>query len=212
MRRMSSEELKVKGEVEQVPDALVYEMRGGEPIYYRAYDAVMRGERSLEEVMGSGKLQWWILEVIVAFLFAHLDRKRYKVAFNEVGFRVGPGSWRSLDVAIFERDAVLAEGLDNEYVSTPPLVVIEVDTKADLRAFEGDAELYMREKTEDLLGAGVKRVIWYTTRDRRVLVAEVGQRWYLTTWDDEVEVLEGLPLNLARLLAEEGLADEASAE
>ncbi|MDQ7028374.1 MAG: Uma2 family endonuclease [Ardenticatenia bacterium] len=203
MRRMSSEELKVKGEVEQVPDALVYEMRGGEPIYYRAYDAVMRGERSLEEVMGSGKLQWWIIQTVLRFLFQHVEMTKYTVATNEVGFRVGPGSWRSLDVAIFERDAVLAEGLDNEYVSTPPLVVIEVDTKADLRAFEGDAELYMREKTEDLLGAGVKRVIWYTTRDRRVLVAEVGQRWYLTTWDDEVEVLEGLPLNLAQLLAEE---------
>ncbi len=204
MTRATPGRVKAKAEAQEVPEALVYERRHGEPIYYRAYDEVMRGEKSLEEVMGSGKLQWWVIQAVLRFLFQHLDMRTYMVATNEVGFRLGPGSWRSLDVAVFEREAVLAEGLDNEYVSTPPLVVIEVDTKADLRAFEGDTELYMREKTEDLLGAGVKRVIWYTTRDRRVLVAEPGQRWYLTTWDDPVEVLEGLRLNLADLLADEG--------
>ena len=195
-----------------VPKALIYEMRAGRPIYYRDYEKVLAGEKALEEVMGTGKLQWWIIETVVAFLLSHLDRHTYKVAFNEVGFWLGPRSWRNLDIAIFEREAVLQEGVTAEYVRTPPLVVIEVDTKADLRAFEGDMELYMREKTDDLLAAGVKRVIWYTTRDRRVLVAEPGKRWFLTTWDDPVEVWGGLTLNLAELLAREGLKLEQPGE
>ncbi len=194
-----------KAKRRRVPKALIYEMRHGRPIYYRDYEKVLAGEKTLEEVMGSGKLQWWIIEVIVAFLLAHLDRRRYKVALNEAGFKYAPRSWRNLDIAIFEREKVLAEGLTDEYVETPPLVVIEVDTKADLGRYEGQMEWYIREKTDDLLNAGVGRVIWYTTRDKRVLVAERGKRWFLTTWDDPIEVIDGIVLNLAELLAEEGI-------
>jgi hypothetical protein len=35
---------------------------------------------------------------------------------------------------------------------------------------------YAREKTQDLLDAGVRRVIWYTTFDKKVMVAEKGKR------------------------------------
>ncbi len=189
----------------RVPKALIYEMRQGRPIYYRDYDKVLAGELPLEAVMGSGKLQWWIIRTILKFLLSHLDGKRFVVAMNEVGFKYAPRSWRNLDIAIFEREAVLAEGLTDEYVQTPPLVVIEVDTKADLGRYEGNMEWYMREKTEDLLNAGVKRVIWYTTRDRRVLVAEPDTRWFITTWDDPIEVWDGLMLNLATLLQDEGV-------
>ncbi len=193
----------------RVPKALVYEMRHGKPIYYRDYEKVLAGELPLEAVMGSSKLQWWILQVILRFLFSHLDLSRFLVALNEAGFKYAPRSWRNLDIAIFEREKVLAEGLTDEYVQTPPLVVIEVDTKADLARYEGQVEWYMREKTDDLLNAGVQRVIWYTTRDRRVLVAEQGKRWFLTTWDDPIEVIDGITLNLADLLTEEGVDVEA---
>ncbi len=193
----------------RVPKALIYEMRHGRPIYYRDYEKVLAGELPLEAVMGSSKLQWWILQIILRFLFAHLDLDKYLIALNEVGFKYAPRSWRNLDIAIFEREKVLAEGLTDEYVETPPLVVIEVDTKADLGRYEGQVEWYMREKTDDLLNAGVGRVIWYTTRDKRVLVAERGKRWFLTTWDDPIEVIDGVVFNLAELLAEEGIDLEA---
>ena len=189
----------------RVPKALIYEMRHGRPIYYRDYEKVLAGELPLEAVMGSSKLQSWLIDVIVAFLHRVLDRRKYKVLSNELGFRFAPRSWRNLDIAIFEREKVLAEGLTDEYVETPPQVVIEVDTKADLGRYEGQVEWYMREKTDDLLNAGVGRVIWYTTRDKRVLVAERGKRWFLTTWDDPIEVIDGIVLNLAELLAAEGV-------
>jgi len=41
--------------------ALIYERtKSGKVIYYRDYDKVLSGEKTLEEVIGSSKLQWWI--------------------------------------------------------------------------------------------------------------------------------------------------------
>ncbi|NPA16425.1 MAG: Uma2 family endonuclease, partial [Aquificae bacterium] len=74
----------------------------------------------------------------------------------------------------------------------------------DLRKY-GDFMNYMREKTHDLLNAGVKRVIWFTTFDRKVMVAEKGKRWFITDWDDTIEIMDGINLNLEQLLKEEGI-------
>ncbi|GIX42224.1 MAG: hypothetical protein KatS3mg129_1957 [Leptospiraceae bacterium] len=42
----------------------------------------------------------------------------------------------------------------NGYIDIPPLIVIEVDTKADLESFDGTFD-YIKQKTEDLLNANV---------------------------------------------------------
>ena len=197
---------KSKRKSRRVPRALVYEMRRGAPIYYRDYEKVLAGELPLEAVMGSSKLQAWIISLIASFLNRVLDMRKYAVLFNEVGFYVSPRSWRNLDIAIFDREALLAEGITDEYTRVPPLVVIEVDTKADLGRYGGEMEWYMREKVDDLLKAGVARVIWYTTKDRRVLVAQPDQPWRLMPWDEPVELLDDVTLRLGDLLAE---AEEA---
>ncbi len=41
----------------KVPKELIYEMRHGSPIYYKDYDKVLTGEKKLDEVMGSSKIQ-----------------------------------------------------------------------------------------------------------------------------------------------------------
>jgi len=187
-----------------IPKELIYEMRYGKPIYYRGYDKVLKGEKTLEEVMGSSKLQWWIVDLIVRFLYKKLDSKKYVVATNEAGFQWAPRTWRNLDIAIFEREKILKEGINEKYAQTPPEVVIEIDTKADLRKY-GDFMNYAREKTQDLLDAGVKRIIWYTTFDKKVMVAEKGKRWFITDWNEEVEIVNGISFNLGKKLKEEGV-------
>ena len=187
----------------RVPKELIYEMRYGKPIYYRDYDKVLSGEKSLEEVMGSSKIQWLIISLILRVLMKKLSVDKYEIATNEVGFKFAPRSWRNLDIAIFRKGELLEEGIDNRYVKTPPEVVIEVDTKADLRKY-GDFMHYMTEKTQDLLNAGVKKVIWITTYDRKIMVAEKGERWFITDWDDTIEVIEGIELNIEKLLKESG--------
>ncbi|MCX7760071.1 MAG: Uma2 family endonuclease [Hydrogenothermaceae bacterium] len=186
----------------KIPKQLIYEMRKGKPIYYRDYDKVIKGEKSLEEVMGSSKLQSWIIDLIVFFLHQNIDRKKYKVLYNEIGFKISSNTWRNLDIAIFDKTKLLEEGIDNKYVKTPPEVVIEIDTKADLKKY-GDMLNYMKEKTQDLLDAGVKRVIWLTTSDKKVMVAEKGKRWFITDWNDTIEIIEDLQLNIDEILKEE---------
>ncbi len=184
--------------------ALVYEKSRGKTIYYRNYKKVLSGELNVEAVMGASKLQWLLIGIVLRFLFGRLDRRKYEVATNEAGFLFAKGSWRNLDIAIFDREKILEEGIDNRYVKIAPEIVIEVDTKAEVSEV-GGFEIYMREKTEDLLLAGVKKVIWFTTLDKRVLVAEPDKDWILSTWDKEIPLLEDITLNSGKLIKEDGL-------
>ena len=200
---------KAKGRRTKVPRALVYEMRRGRPIYYRDYEKVLQGELPLEAVMGSSKIHVLLIWVMLRFLHARLDPKRFLVLSGEIGFHLGKRHWRVLDIAVFERSTLEKEGFTDQYVRTPPLLVIEVDTKADLSRYEGQMEWYIREKVDDLLAAGVQQVLWYTTRDRRVLEARPGQAWLLDHWERAVPlVVEGLTLHLPTLLREAGVSLE----
>ena len=196
--RKAKEKLKRKS----IPRELIYEMRKGSPIYYRDYDKVLAGEKRLEEVMGSSKIQAWLVGIILRFLFSVIDTSRYVILTNEAGFKLAPRSWRNLDIAVFEREKILKEGIDDKYVNVPPELVIEIDTKADLRKY-GDFMNYMIEKIQDLLDAGVKRVVWINTKDKKITVAEKGKRWFITDWDDTVELMEGISINLAELIKNE---------
>ena len=188
----------------RVPKELIYEMRYGSPIYYRDYDKVLAGEKTLEEVMGSSKLQALLITLIISFLASKLDRKKYLILTNEAGFQWAPRTWRNLDIAIFDKQKLIKEGINDKYAKNPPEVVIEIDTKADLRKY-GDFMNYAREKTQDLLDAGVKKVIWYTTFDKKVMVAEKGKRWFITDWNDTIEIIDSIELNIEKLLKEEGV-------
>ncbi|WP_297890278.1 Uma2 family endonuclease [Sulfurihydrogenibium sp.] len=185
-----------------IPKILIYEMRYGKPIYYKDYEKVLNGELNPEAVMASTILQSWIVASIVEFLIKNLPKK-YKIVTNEIGFQFAPRSWRNLDIAIFEKEKLLKEGLNNKYTKIPPQVVIEVDTKADLKKYNGEILSYIKEKTQDLLNAGVKRVVWYTTDDKKVLVAEKDKRWFITNWNDEIELIDDIKLNLEELIKEE---------
>ena len=90
-------------------------------------------------------------------------------------------------------------------MKTPPEIVIEVDTKADLGKHEGLLDLYMREKTQDLLDSGVKKVIWFTTADKKVMYAEKDKKWFITGWDEDIELMDGIILNLGKLIEGEGI-------
>ena len=189
----------------QLLKELVYERYRGRPIYYRGYREVLQGKKTVEEVMGSSKLQWFVIQAILRLLFANLDLSRFVVATNEAGFRTGRRSWRNLDIAVFDRQQLLQEGVDEKYVQTPPKVVIEVDTKADLQKYE-DLLSYVIEKVQDLHQAGVERVVWILTRNRRVVIAEQQEaEWKIVPLDEGIELMEGIQCNVAALLRQEGV-------
>jgi Uma2 family endonuclease len=180
---------------------LTYEKVRGRPIYYRDYKKVLKGELPPEAVMGSSELQAVIIALIIKYLFKALPED-YIILTNELGFIYGPKSFRSLDIAIYKKQDLSKP--QDKYTKKPPLIVIEIDTKADLSKYES-FEGYMYEKVKDLLSAGVGKVIWYITKVKKVLIAEKGKDWITKDWDSEIEVLEGVKLNLEKLLKEENV-------
>jgi Uma2 family endonuclease len=184
-----------------IPKALIYEMRHGSPIYYRDYDKVLKGEIPLEAVMGSSGLQAWLIKVILKFLLKVLD-KNYEILSNEVGFKFAKKSWYNLDIAIWEKEKIKPYLKENKLIPVAPEVVIEVDTKADLRKFENPQD-YFHKKTQDLLNAGVKKVIWIFTQDKKVWIAQPNKPWLIVDWDYDIPVLDNLKMNIEKLIKEE---------
>lgn len=187
----------------KIPKELIYELRRGRPIYYRDYDKVLVGEKTLEEVMGSSGLQAYLVMLIANILFEKL-KKKYFILVNEVGYKFAPRSWYNLDIAIIDKSKL--KKIPEGYITTPPEIVIEIDTKADLRKFENPQD-YFHGKTQDLLYSGVKKVIWIFTKKRKIWVAEKGKRWFITDWDDTIDVIDDIKINLEELLKEEGVED-----
>jgi hypothetical protein len=60
---------------------------------------------------------------------------------------------------------------------------------------------YIFEKIDDLHNFGVQKVIWVFTKNKKVMVAEAGKPWLTLDWATDVEVVEGLVINLADIVA-----------
>ncbi|WP_461832279.1 Uma2 family endonuclease [Aquifex sp.] len=180
---------------------LTYEKVNGKPVYYRDYRKVLKGELPPEAVMGSSELRAVIIAIILKYLFKTLPDD-YIILTNELGFIYAPKSFRSLDIAVYKKRDLLKP--QDKYTKKTPIVVIEIDTKADLSGYIS-LEEYIYEKTQGLLDAGVQKVIWYITKVKKVLVAQRQRDWITKDWDSDVEVLEGVKLNLEKLLREEGV-------
>lgn len=183
-----------------VPDALIYEISRGTPIYYHGYKAYLSGDKTMEELMGGGYLQVFVIMAIIKHLLAELPNA-YQVFTNEIGVILNKGDWRALDIAIYRKDALKDVPLENKYLQIPPEVAIEIDTKADLENFTTSMD-YVHEKTDDLLEFGVQKVIWIFTNSRKVMVAGGGGKWVTMGWDESVQVMEGVELHLAKMVHE----------
>ncbi len=188
----------------KIPKALVYEMRKGSPIYYRDYDKVLSGELPLEAVMGSSGLHSWLVMIISFFIRNILKDKgkNYEVLSQEVGYKFAPRSWYNLDIAIWDKEKVKPYLKENKLIPVAPEVVIEIDTKADLRKFENPQD-YFHRKTQDLLDSGVKKVIWIFTKDKKIWIAENKKPWLIVDFDYDVPVMDSIKFNLKKLMEEE---------
>ncbi len=198
---MAVKEKLSKEERRELLKALIYEKVKGKPIYYRDYKKVLEGTLQPEAVMGSNELQSLIVSLILKYLFKVLP-DGFTVLTKELGFFTSPRSFRSLDIAIYKKEEMKKP--QDKYTKRVPIVVIEIDTKADLSKYSSFEE-YMYEKTTELLDAGVDKVIWYMTKVKKVLTAEKGKDWITVDWDRDIEVLDGVRLNIRELLDKEGI-------
>jgi Putative restriction endonuclease len=166
-----------------IPEALIYEMVNGKPIYYRGWQSVLRGETTIEQIMASSLLQSFLVNE-VAFQLNLSLRKKYMIVTNEAGLTFNKGDWRAADIALLPLDVMKTVKLDNHYIKQKPEIVIEIDTKADASALP----TYYLDKTKHLLKNGIPKVIWIYTETQQIMVAEIGKKWEIFDWSENVEV------------------------
>lgn len=180
----------------KVPEALIYEIVDGRPIYYKGYKDVINGKQQLESVMADSTLQTWLKTNLGFLLMQLLKSKGYEIMSGELGILTTWGNRRGADVSIFREDALV---LDAHYSKTAPEVIIEIDIQAELE--DEDEMNYIASKINDYHRFGVKRVIWIFTSIKKITVAESGKPWMTYDWNENIETLEGATFNLEKMLA-----------
>jgi Uma2 family endonuclease len=183
-------------EKKKLKELLTYEIVNGKRIYYKGYKDALKGIVSPEAVMGASAFHSNLVMSIAHFLMSNLS-KSYKVMGGELGYKIR-GGWRNLDIAIFEYEKVKGKLESDEYIDVAPIVVIEINIRAEIE----DEMEYISNKVNDLINSGVEKVIWIFTKPRVILIAQKNKDWVIKNWNEDIEVIEGLKLNLERLLRE----------
>ncbi|GAB4045800.1 Uma2 family endonuclease [Spirosoma litoris] len=187
---------------QQIPSYLIYETLNGRPLYRKGYKEVLAKRKTPGEIMGCSDLQAIIVSALHAFIYNHTNRKAYWVVTNEPGLHIQLGDNLSNDIAVYEKEKVTVKG---KFFDVAPKVVVEVDIKVDLEAFPAMEQDYIYEKTQAMLNFGTERVIWITTKSRKVFVATKDEPWITLNWDATIPVLDAVTLNVAAILTEEGV-------
>ncbi|OIN57903.1 Uma2 family endonuclease [Arsenicibacter rosenii] len=192
----------VKKSKQKVPEHLIYEILDGKPIHYKGYRDVLSGAKRFSEIMGSSALQSFIVAYFQRILFRELDEELYTVLSSETGLHLDKRTNLAGDVLIFDNKVLPVEAIDEFYANVPPKVVIEVDIAADPEDIDNDA--YVFKKTEKLLRFGVEKVIWITTKAKKVMVATPDADWQVKDWHKDIEVMNGIMFNVGEYLTKKG--------
>ncbi|GAB4025726.1 hypothetical protein GCM10028773_52470 [Spirosoma koreense] len=187
---------------QQIPSYLIYETLNGRPLYRKGYKEVLANRKTPGEIMGCSDLQAIIVSALHLYLGNHVNRKAYWVVTNEPGLHIQLGDNLSNDIAIYAKEKVTVKG---KFFDVAPRVVVEVDIKVDLEAFPAMEQDYIYEKTQAMLDFGTERVIWITTKSRKIFVATRDENWLTLNWNATVPVLDAVTLNVADILTEEGV-------
>ncbi|WP_223860363.1 Uma2 family endonuclease [Spirosoma validum] len=138
---LTPEQKQRRAERARLLKSLVYEMWDGKPVYYAGYEDVLKGTKTVEQLMSSSILQSRLAVRLSAYLLSVLDLNIYDVLGNEIGVQFKKGDWRACDVAVFELKTL--EGQDEtKYAWVPPRVAIEIDTKANLSHVDSEFDYY----------------------------------------------------------------------
>jgi len=186
-----------------IPASLIYEEMDGVPVYYRGYRDVLSGKKTLAEIMSCNSFQAVLVSLINYFLGSQIDRKKYIIATNESGLHLAKGNNLANDVAIFEKENLK---LDNHFFKIAPKIVVEVDIKAEVEEYPTREADYIFEKSQKLIEFGVEKVIWVTTQSHKILIATPSDTWLVMDWNKDIEVMEGVIMNIKKILDEEQIS------
>jgi hypothetical protein len=182
----------------KVPQYLVKEVLNGIPIHYKGYKAVLRKEKTLEDIMGASGLQSFIVSYIYKLLVRQLSDDMYHILTGETGLHLELNDNLSGDIVIFEYNQLSIANIDKHYLNIPPKIDIEIDVNIDTTDFT--EQTYIYQKTDRLLSWGVEKVIWILSESKKVIVAEQGKDWSLIDWSKDIEIIDGVKFNVSQYL------------
>ena len=187
-----------------IPDYLIAEEIDGIPFYYKGYKAVLKGVQTVEDIMGSSVLQFAIIQYIIRCLaLFDPDEEQFIIGTNEAGLHMGHRTNVGNDIAIFDSQKMTSDKFIGKYADFPPEVVIEVDINVESLEMGPMDGAFL--KTKRMLDFGVKKVIWIFTSSQKVLIALPHQNWETVDWDKDIEIVEGLSVNVAAYLKKRGV-------
>ena len=187
-----------------VPDYLIREIIDGDRWFYRGYRDVLNGLKTPEEIMACSTYQSLVVGYVYNKLWNALEDKPYWVMSNEVENNLSKKNKAAYDVAVFDKATLPPEHINANYANVPPKLVIEVDVKIESESNTPD-DIVWQIKTQKLLDSGVEKVIWFFTKTQRVLIARPNEDWILADWQRDIEIWEGLTINVAQYLAKHGI-------
>ena len=188
----------------KIPEYLIKEVLNGIPIHYKGYKAVLRKEKTLDDIMGASGLQSFIVSYIYKLLVRQLSDDTYHILTGETGLHLELNDNLSGDIVLFEYDQLSVENIDTHYLNIPPKIDIEIDVNIDTSDFT--EQTYIYQKTDRLLSWGVEKVIWVLSESKKVIVAEQGKDWLLIDWSKDVEVIDGVKFNVSQYLEKLGVS------
>lgn len=192
----------VRKSAPKVPDYLIHEVMDGKPIYYRGYKEVLNGTKTFAEIMGSSTLQSLIITHLIILLGRKVDEEKYTLLSSETGIHLNKYNNLAGDILIFENSVLPIEAIDEHYAIVPPKIAIEVDINIEAPGLEIDS--YIFNKTQKLLNFGVEKVIWITTKSKKVTVATRNEDWQVKDWNKDIEVFDGIIFNIGEYLRKKG--------
>jgi Uma2 family endonuclease len=173
------------------------------PVFYKGYKAVLRKEKTIEDIMGGSGLQIFIVRYLFRLLDRNLDDNLFYVFTGEGGLHLSKGNNLSGDVLVFDKQVLTPDLIDTHYLNIPPLIDIEIDVEIDNTTFS-DFD-YIQRKTVNLLKFGTQKVIWILTKTQKVIVAEPNKDWLMIDWQKDVEITNGITFNVPQYLKKEGV-------
>lgn len=188
----------------KIPEALIYEMMDGKPIYRRGYKDVLAGRKTLEEIMGASTLQSLLASYVAKVIFQFIDEDLYFVLINETGVHLDHRNNLANDIAIFDQNVLTPEMINVNYANVPPKIAIEIDVKADTADLTEMG--YIFKKTQKLLDFGVEKVIWIITNAKKVTVSTAQSNWETMDWNKDVEIMNGHTFNALNYLQRRGIS------
>lgn len=189
----------------EIPEQLVYEEFDGHPVYRKGYRDYLAGTKTAEEIMGTSALQWFIIASLLRKILPMFPAEQYTLGTNEPGLHINRGTNLSSDIVIYRRDQLTITLDSVHYADVPPMMVIEVDVKADYDELFGSETSYIEKKTDKLLKFGVQKVVWITSGSQQIMVSSASGRKEVVKWDTSIELVDDKHVNVLQCLLENGL-------